>query len=188
MSLKFKNHKACVVGSRNITQQDKDRIFIIGNLLANLGIEGVSGNAIGNDKEWDKYICVQHFLPWNGYNGGNHGRNNNQYLSLDYCPESSYLKAEAIMEDHHPNGASLRQGARKMHVRNVFQVLGVYLDERSQVDLTIYCADETPTGKVSGGTATAVAISRTYGIPTFNLRIDEQYEQIRTLLSNMIDF
>lgn len=189
----LKNKRACVVGSRKITQQDKERIAIIGELLAQLGISGASGNAEGSDIEWDNYMFVQHFLPWDGHQSTPkhpkryHGENNNQYLALNYCPDSVLQKAMKIMEEHHPYGSSLKQGPRKMHTRNVFQALGVHLDERTYADLTVYTSEETAYGKVKGGTSTAVEISRSHKIPTFNLRIDSQYHKLRKMLEDMLD-
>lgn len=190
--INLKNKRACVVGSSNITEQDKERIAVIGMLLAALQVDGASGNAEGSDIEWDAYIFVQHFLPWDGHQSTEkhpkkyHGENGHQYLALNYCPASSLSKAERIMEDHHPYGHSLRNGPRKMHTRNVFQALGVYLDERSFADLTVYCAREDKTGKVHGGTSTAVEISRSYGIPTYNLRIDSQFSKLKEELESLL--
>lgn len=186
MKLTLKNHRACVVGSRTLTKQDAERIQIIGNLLFQLGITGASGNALGNDKEWDKYIFVQHILPWNGYNEG-YETKDAQFLSLDTCPEALRMEAARIAEEHHPAWDRLKRGGRAMHTRNVFQALGVSLSPESMADLTIYCAEESMARVVKGGTRTAVEISRSYGIPTFNLRFDSDFEELKATLEAMLE-
>lgn len=189
----FRNKRACVVGSRTIDAQDKERIKIIGQKLDQLGVEGASGNADGSDIEWDNWIFVQHFLPWNGHQARPnlkkryHSENGNQYLALDHCPDSMKDRAEKIARLHHPYGHGLRGGALAMHTRNVFQALGVYLDERSFADLTIYTAEESPAGKVKGGTSTAVEISRSNKIPTFNLRIDKDFYALNAILDQALE-
>ncbi|QKN88494.1 hypothetical protein vBValSX1_101 [Vibrio phage vB_ValS_X1] len=169
---------ACLVGSRNITNQDRERIRTVGELLFFLHYIGRSGNAEGVDQEWDKYLFVQHILPWNGFNGAHNGDCDYQYLALNFAPEELRTKAEAIAIEHHPYGDTLREGPLKLHTRNVFQPLGLKLSPETYAELTIYCAPESPYGVVKGGTATAVSISRTHGIPTYNLRDDDQYQDL----------
>lgn len=185
----LRNHRACVVGSRALTEQDAERIQIIGQLLLQLGVAGASGNALGNDKEWDKYIFVQHFLPWNGYNDGYDGYETKdaQFLSIESCPEVLLMEARRIAEDHHPAWDRLKRGGRAMHTRNVFQALGTSLSPETMADLTIYCAEESQARVVKGGTRTAVEISRSYGIPTFNLRFDSDFYELKTTLEEMLE-
>ncbi|QCQ57649.1 hypothetical protein DIREPILLOW8_59 [Vibrio phage Direpillow8] len=184
--VKLKNHRACVVGSRNIDELDRHRIMVIGELLAKLGVAGASGNALGSDKEWDNYIFVQHFLPWNGYNDG-FETDDAQMLSIDTCPEALLMEARRIAEEHHPAWDHLKRGGRAMHTRNVFQALGTSLSPETMADLTIYTAGETPARVVKGGTRTAVEISRSYGIPTFNLRFTSDFEELKAILEAMLE-
>lgn len=191
--VELKNKRACVVGSRKLTNQDKTRISVIGNLLRALDVSGASGNAEGSDIEWDNYLFVQHFLPWNGHQSTPdhpkkfNGDNGCQYLSLEYCPEELHQRARLIAEQHHPNWNYLKRGGRAMHTRNVFQALGVELIPETYADLTIYTADETPARKVKGGTSTAVEISRSHNIPTFNLRFDSDYYELKGVLEGMLN-
>lgn len=193
MNIKLNNKRACVVGSRKISQQDKTRISIIGKLLAALGVQGASGNAEGSDIEWDNHIFVQHFLPWEGHQSTpNHpkrynGTNDFQYLSLDQCPKHLRDKAGKIAEDHHPAWERLGRGGRSMHTRNVFQALGIHLMPDTFADLTIYTSEESPSKVVKGGTRTAVEISRSYGIPTFNLRNDSEFHALKATLEELLE-
>lgn len=173
------------MGSRTLTATDAARIKVIGELLLALGICGASGNALGNDKEWDKYIFVQHFLPWNGYNDG-YETKDAKMLSLENCPESLRMEAARIAEEHHPAWDRLKRGGRAMHTRNVFQALGTALSPETMADVTIYCAEESPARVVKGGTRTAVEISRSYGIPTFNLRFDSDFFELKATLESLL--
>ncbi|BBL19289.1 hypothetical protein KIT04_120 [Vibrio phage KIT04] len=184
--MNLKNHRATVAGSRTLLPMDKERIAIIGELFFKLGIAGASGNALGNDKEWDNHIPVQHFLPWNGYNGAEES-NDGQFLSLDNCPEALRMEAARIAEDHHPAWDRLKRGGKAMHTRNVFQVLGVALSPETMSDLTVYCAEESAARVVKGGTRTAVEISRSYGIPTFNLRFDKDFYELKATLESLLE-
>lgn len=193
MVVTLKNHRACVVGSRKLTKQDRTRISVIGNLLRALQINGASGNAEGSDIEWDKYIFVQHFLPWDGHQSTPehpkkyNGANGFQYLSLEYAPVARRDRAAQIASDHHPCWDRLKRGGRAMHTRNVFQALGINLDKSTFADLTIYTAEESKARVVKGGTRTAVEISRSNGIPTFNLRFDSDYHELKAILEELLE-
>lgn len=178
--------KVCVVGSRNITEVDKARIKEIGKLLQLLGATGSSGYAEGTDTEWDKYIFVQHFLPWNGYNKGQ-PKFDASILSLNDCPGELLTKAEKIMLDHHPDGDRLTPGAYKLHTRNVFEALGPLLAPETYCDMTIYCAPESTARVVKGGTRTAVEISRSYNIPSYNLRNNKEFHELRAILEQKLE-
>lgn len=190
--VEFKNKRACVVGSRKITDTDRYIIEVIGRLLDKLGVQGASGNADGSDIEWDKHIFVQHFLPWSGHKSNkdsperHNGDKNNQYLSLNMCPPTLLEKARSIAADHHPGWDYLKRGARLMHTRNVFQALGVKLAPETYADVTIFTSDVDRFGTVKGGTRTAVEISKSYGIPTFNLRNDSEFENLKVILESLV--
>lgn len=159
---------------------DTERVSVIGYLLKQLHYLGHSGNASGIDIEWGKHLPVLHFLPWNRFN---FEVSRPKYsLSIEEAPANLVHKAEGIMEDHHPYGVSLQGAPRKFHTRNVFQALGQELTPSTYTDLCVYCAPESGSGKVSGGTSTAVEICRSHGIPTFNLRKDSDFYELKALL------
>lgn len=182
--MELKNSTACVVGSRKLTKQDIQRIIAVATLMSRLGISGRSGGATGADQTWGKFMFVQHILPYNGFQGLTH-KSDFSVAALETAPVELRNKAERIAREHHPFGDSLRGFALQAHTRNVFQALG--LDLKHPAILTAYVADETPARKVSGGTATAVSISRSGKIPTFNLRIDSEYEALLKILEDSIE-
>lgn len=74
--------------------------------------------------------------------------------------------AEGLASRIHPAWEKCKASVRKLHIRNVYQVLGEDLSTPSK--FVLYCAEERD-GVVSGGTATAVNLARAFGIPTINI-------------------
>lgn len=98
------------------------------------------------------------YLPWNTFNGS---------TSVLY-PETlkNWSMAECIASEFHPNWSNLSQGARKMHTRNVYQVLGKDLDTPSKF---VICWTPVECGVPMGGTSQAIRIANEYDIPVYNI-------------------
>lgn len=76
-----------------------------------------------------------------------------------------------------PNGAPiLSMGAKMLHTRNVFQVLGKNLDKPSS--FLICYAEVDKDGIPKGGTRTAWQIAKSRGIPCFNTFLPEDKARI----------
>lgn len=128
-----------------------------------------SGYADGADKAFGKgayQVNAQqvHYLPWAGFN--NAPRNNNIFVSLDQLPRSVVIQAAEMAAQLHHNWAACSQGARKMHTRNMFQVLGD--DLNTPTDMVVCW---TPKGSGSGGTGQAMRLAKKLDIPVFDLAI-----------------
>lgn len=178
------NNIVTLVGARDMVTGDAQKIWVVTGLLNRLGYTGRSGGAPGMDNNWALNMKeCQVILPNNGFQGLYH--NGSSILALEYAPISLHKKAIMLAREHHHNWEYLNEWARKAHTRNVMQVLGATLEDHSE--FTVYAAPETKYGKVSGGTATAVAISRSYGIPTYNLRIESQYEALLAFLKGKLE-
>lgn len=65
----------------------------------------------------------------------------------------------------------LSQGIRKLYQRNVYQIL---LPDYSKTDVVFYYAPVNKHGKPRGGTAIAIRLAESLGIPTFNLGEPDQ--------------
>ena len=74
----------------------------------------------------------------------------------------------------------LSQGALKLHLRNVNQVLGADLNTPSK--FLICWAKMDKQGSPIGGTRTAWKIAEKYGIPCFNLAVEEDKNRILKLI------
>ncbi len=91
--------------------------------------------------------------------------------------------ADKIAEANHPNWAACNDSARKLHTRNVYQVLGPGLGVVSHETMSKFVVCWTKDGKASGGTGQALRIAAKYDIPIFNLFFDNALEQLEEYLT-----
>lgn len=105
----------------------------------------------------------------------------------DICVTQKQIvdKAESIASVIHPAWDKCSQGAKKLHTRNIYQVLGQSLDKPS--DFLICYAKPTKDGlHVQGGTATAVKLALENNIPVFNLYNEEALQQLRDFIKEKV--
>lgn len=156
------------VGSRETPSIILDLMREIGAKLAYDGYILRSGGADGADlafqKGWVDVGCskAEIYLPWEGFNDFYHDGKTFYVLNRMHY----HYNAEQIASEIHPVWDRLSRGAKALHTRNVYQVLGQELDEPSS--FLICYAKPTKTG-VSGGTNTAVQIANKFDTPVFNL-------------------
>ena len=147
----------CGVGSRETPPEVLSQMKTLANFLAQYGWLLRSGGAQGADTAFetgcgDGRGSKEIFLPWKRFNGN---------LSPLYTQSTEAIE---MARDIHPCWNACRFAAKKMHARNVHQVLGKDLVE--PVDLVVCW---TKRGKVTGGTATAINLAKSRGIPVFNM-------------------
>ena len=118
-----------------------------------------SGGADGADLAFEKGAANKEiFLPWKGFNGNESPLYNTKKEAFD------------IAEKAHPNWPACRQAVKKLHARNVHQVLGQDLKAPSQF---VVCW--TPNAELVGGTRTALVLAQENDIPIFNLALPETF-------------
>jgi hypothetical protein len=114
-----------------------------------------SGHADGSDLAFESGVMNVHnkeiYIPHLRFNGSN---------SM-LLPSA---EAFVIAERYHPTWDKCSVMAKKLHARNVHQVLGQDLKSPSKF-LVCYTVD----GEISGGTGQALRIAISYGIPIKNL-------------------
>lgn len=125
-----------------------------------------SGGADGADAAFERGCdeaggLKQIFLPWDGFNGRRKDRMRGVFAGVG--PEAMKLAAQ-----HHPAWGSCGRGARSLHARNGYQVLGPKLD--SPVEF-IVCWTKHAMGQ--GGTGQALRIAQARGITIYDLGSDE---------------
>lgn len=129
-------------------------------IAANLSERGFilrSGGADGADSFFEAGAKLKHiYLPWKGFNG------NESSLYLDNLEKVK--EATEIAKKMHPAWDCLKQGGQKLHIRNIYQVLGGKLDNPSSF---LICW--TKGGEEKGGTATAMKLAREKGVRVLNL-------------------
>lgn len=171
------------VGSRDTPSRIEKIQISIGKRMAEDGLVLRSGNAFGSDYCFQKGVfevdpsLAEIYLPWGNYNKELINLEA-RYLTLD---ESESINATEILEDSKvmPYIRKCKPGVQKMHLRNVYQVLG-WQEERSEV--CIYYAPLDNAGNVKGGTRTAVGVSKYYDIPCYNLFVKDELDAIMSIL------
>ena len=155
------------VGSRDVPEDIYKLLQALGRKLATQGYALRSGGAVGCDtafyegcKEVGGMSTI--FVPWSGFNSL-FGEN---IISLSDMPSNLIYRAEWEARQVHPAFDKLTQGAKKLHTRNVFQVLGVGLGKPSDF---LVCYAPTQGNSVKGGTRTAVELAKVYGVPVYNV-------------------
>lgn len=151
------------IGSRETPSHICNEMRLIACLLFGRGYILRSGGADGADLAFEEGAANRKeiFLPWKGFNGSTSSLYNINPLAFE------------IASKYHPVWHQLKDSHKKMHARNVHQVLGLNLND--PVDFVVcYTVD----GKLSGGTATAMRIARDKDIPIFNLFYDKDLVEL----------
>lgn len=164
------------VGSRETPRDVQAEMTKIAKRLDRLGYILRSGGAPGADSAFS--IGARKFevyLPWNGFNGLAENRGKGYIVVKENT--DSYIMAQSIMENHHPSPQRLFGGARKLMIRNTFQVLGEDLKTPSNF---LICW--TKNGKDSGGTGQAIRIAKKYGITIYNLQKESDRDNLNSAL------
>lgn len=174
------------IGSRDVPQDIDSRMRSVGYSMGVFDWTLRSGKAKGSDEAFQtglqgfisqregnptKYAEV--YIPWRGFKGGE-----GLLDCWDIVPPDM-SKSEDIAKLYHPAWDRCSQGAKKMHCRNVNQVLGMDLNTPSE--FVLFYAPESK-GKVKGGTATAVNLARDKGIPTINMLFDDWMVKVREVV------
>lgn len=153
-----------VIGSRTITISEFNTLKDIVKYYSERGYIVRSGGAEGADYAATKAKRPQIYIPWEGFNYLYH--DGKTIFSLPYLNNNKF--AEEVVKKIHPAPSKLTSAAWKLHMRNVYQILGDRGDTVSSA--VFFCADEDSKGNVSGGTRTAIEIARSLNIPTYNIR------------------
>jgi hypothetical protein len=144
------------VGSRKTPQNIQNLMMVLSGYLAVSNFILRSGGADGADLAFETGTDRRNgekeiWVPWIGFN-------NSTSLLLP-SPESFDIAATI-----HPAWNKLKDSHKKLHARNVHQVLGKDLKTPSKF-LICYTEDGFP----SGGTATAIRLAYEREIPVYNL-------------------
>ena len=113
---------------------------------------------------------MEQYIPWVGFN--NSPKKDDRFICLE-PDEEQY----AIAEYFHPNWKACSPAAKKLHARNVNQILGRDLDTPSKM---VICW--TPNGKAGGGTGQAIRIANYYEVPIFDLALAETRDKLNEFL------
>lgn len=147
------------VGSRQTPQNILDIMQLFARMMARKGYVLRSGHADGADmafergcdqSEGDKEI----YIPWYRFNGSS--------SKLYHIPGWAYDQAGEIIGER---WRFLKPPVKKLHARNVLQVMGLTEDDPKSEFLVCW----TPYGAAVGGTSTAIFMANLVEIPVINL-------------------
>ena len=147
------------IGARETPESILALMRGIAAMLAERGYTLRSGGARGADTAFEYatpvLVKMEIYLPWNGFEG--------KADTMRATP-AQLATARSIAEKYHPNWIACTEGAKKMHTRNVMQMLGLRCKDPSSF---VVCW--TRDGKFTGGTGQALRIAEGYNIPIYNL-------------------
>lgn len=154
------------VGSRAAPEPILETMTNLASALLGFRCTLRSGGAPGSDEAFEKGAgdLKEIYLPWKNFNGSK--------SPLFNTP--AWAEAEASLV--HPAWGFLKPSTRKLHARNVCQVLGY--DRTPSGFLVCWTED----GKTEGGTATAIKVAQALKIPVFNLGAGD----LRTHVTNIL--
>ena len=147
------------VGSRSTPQEIGILMYKLAQKLGEKGWVLRSGGAEGADtffqEGWfsadrELFTTAEIYIPWAGFNNLFHGQWDAVYSLTEL---GNKTKAEEIASEIHPAWDKCSRGAKALHTRNVYQVLGNNLASPS--NFLICWAEVDKQGKPKGGTRTA---------------------------------
>lgn len=142
----------------------------LGSTLSNKTYILRSGNAEGADQAFERGVInssypvlMDVYVPWESFITP---------LAKPVCYKvvkefPNFKEALEIARSVHPAWDRCSNGAKMLHARNAYQILGHNLNQPSIA--VFYYAEPLSNGMVKGGTNTAVQIAKRWNIPTFNL-------------------
>lgn len=166
------------IGSRQTPPDIRDMMSNIAEELCKAGYVLRSGAAQGADQAFEQGCkrvtgTKEIYIPWNSFEGRHSARDVGVY-----CMEDDY--ATLVAAQHHPNWEACSIGTKKLHTRNVFQVLGQDLLTPS---VCVICW--TPNGSGSGGTGQAIRMAKHFKIPVFDLGLEGDLDKMIDFINNL---
>jgi len=158
------------VGSRKTPQKMLEAMTRVAKRLEKVGYTLRSGAAGGADAAFEKGTkhLVDSYIPWPGFSGSTSTK------------VGASAEAMRVAEELHPAWDRCSQGARKLHGRNVHQVLGDNLDKPSE-----FLVCWTPRAEKIGGTATAIKLAEMNGVMVFNLADKKEMNSFNLYLQSL---
>jgi hypothetical protein len=176
------------IGSRKTPKSILTLMFKIALILSEKGYSLRSGGADGADTAFEKGCLANEgnmeiYLPSTTFN--KRDTKNPSYISIDIL--NNYYKAEKIARKFHPAWERLSDFAKKLMIRNTYQILGEKLDKPAKFVVCWTpdgCTNHKERSINTGGTGQAISMANAYNIPVFNLFNDEHKERLTKFVNN----
>ena len=158
------------VGARSTPSDILDRMERIAEAMARRGWTLRSGAAAGADSAFENGASRARgpreiWLPWDGFNG----RTVDEVARIGRNSARDRDRARQC----HPAWHTLSDGAQRLMVRNVHQVLGPEPGSSPPVDVLLCW---TPRGAGGGGTGLAIRLARRHAVPVVDLGTEDPGE------------
>ena len=167
------------IGSRDLTPEQIEVCEKLGSWFAQCGHTLHTGNALGADQAFARGAnqvnpeLVHLWLPWGSYESGAVQPGNVRHVLGEYSPDM-LAALEVEVREFHPAWHRLKQGGRKLMMRNGLIISPASKPSKKQVamrkpvDLVI--AFPNPNKPGGGGTGHGLRLaSKKYGIPIVDL-------------------
>jgi hypothetical protein len=169
------------IGSRETPEWVKQMMYQLGVSLAFKEWTLRTGGAEGADQAFEQgaveakgWPAAEVWIPWDGFNG--------YKVAGEGVVRVGNEADEPIAARMHPNWDACTQGARKLHTRNVAQILGGITGEyRETRSSFVVCW--TKDGNATGGTGLAIRLAESIQVPVFNLFRDADRGRIERWLA-----
>lgn len=162
------------IGSRETPSEVLAMMVTLGRFLAGKGFVLRSGHAPGADQAFEEGCDQAHgakeiWMPWQGFNGAS---------GPGHLPTPQMFE---IAGHTHPAWQACSPAARRLHARNVGQVLGE--DCATPVSFVVCytkdgCQTHAARTRGTGGTGTAITLADRAGVPVFNLARPDALERL----------
>lgn len=162
---------------------------VMEKIVTGVGSRKVDAKGIARIREIAALMnCAGYVLRSGGANGSDSVFEQNMEKKEIYLPNQDIdPRCFEIAATVHPVWDKLPDYAKRLHARNVYQVLGKDLNRPSDI-----CICWTPDGATSeatssiktGGTRTAIVLSDRYSVPVYNLFNDEDYETVKAMFKD----
>lgn len=169
------------IGSRSTPKPILLLMQHVAHKLAQQGWTLRSGGAAGADAAFEEGCSFAHgkkeiYIPWQGFSD----RRDGQEGAILVREPSVVATATAMAMSLHPAWDNCSRGARALHTRNMYQIMGREMIR--SVRFVLYYAPEGIDGLPTGGTRTAVALAQASAIPTTNLLHKSSQERLEAWL------
>jgi hypothetical protein len=164
------------IGGRNTPPEVCEEFSVIAYKLMQLGYTLRSGGAPGADSAFEagasKYVPQEIWLPWKDFNS-----NESELVLENPIPQSVIAIAESIYERWDVSSDAVK----RLHARNVYQILGQ--DLHTPVEFVVCWTDRPNTD--TGGTQFGMNLAKQYTIPVYNFECDDDREEFMTMLREL---
>jgi len=171
------------IGSRKTPDDILHNMCVIAIFLSRIGLTLRSGAAPGADAAFEKGCLLAEgekeiYLPWKNFQ-----KHTSELYNV--CDGAMEIAAE-----FHHAWQYLKRPVKLLMARNVYQVLGINLDQPSDFVLCWTpdgCISREERTKTTGGTGQAIAIASEHNIPVFNLQREHAYDDFKEFIAEKVE-